>query len=72
MAVNKAKANFIQIFLIDEFLVQNQTVIVLNLCRLRYLYPVRVRVFWGVGNFNVTNVKGDRFGGTKPGKYGVD
>ena len=29
-------------------------------------------VFWGVGNFNVTNVKGDRFGGTKPGKYGVD
>ena len=29
-------------------------------------------VFWGVGNFNVTNVKGDRLGGTKPGKYGVD
>ena len=29
-------------------------------------------VFWGVGKFNVTNVRGDRWGLTKPGKYGVD
>ena len=47
----------------------------MNMNNMKHLQQIQDHlgcVFWGVGNFNVTNVKQDRWEWTKPGKYGVD